>query len=866
MMFCSSGIRVATAAMWTTVADASHAVQLQFDIAGQPLSGALKDFARQSGLQVARFSENSDARAQAVNSRLTAAEALEQLLVGSGHTWRYVNDHTVAIIRIGSPSGSPAGAAIAAGPPAGNESTEGVATTMNRSKFLSRIAVLLGSIAGAVGAPSMYAAAADEASAVPSVLEEVVVTAERRVANVQDIAIAMTVLAGDALDDKAVQRIEDLQFAAPGLTVTSAGITQAVNIRGVGLASGSPSVTNGVSTYIDGLFQPPIVTTNSFFDIADVQVLRGPQGTFVGSASTGGAIFINSRNPTFDGVNGYLTAEVGNYSRKGLQGAVNLPVSSTFGLRGAFNYTDRKSFYTDRGAFNNDAGKLDELSGRLSALWKPSESFQALLKMEYSDKNTGGFAMRPVLTTRYAAGRVGGIRDLNYDTPTRNAERQDIKSLELRYVTASGITFRSLSGYQDKSVHNLTDIDSSSLNTAPAVPSSRQQQDVREQVTTEEINIISPTAGRWDWIVGGYYQKNKIDVLNLNFVGAAIYPQRIFIPTEKSTVGYFGQLSFQATEQLEVQLGLRKSAFKGEQTSGAGVYINFGAPTPPSNLRVANLEGTHKDNKPTGKLSVNWKFNPDNLLFAFVARGYKPGGFNSATSEFRPETVTDFELGWKSTFLGGRMRSSINLFNYDYKDFQAQTIDLGSGANNVTNVTDAKIKGAEVELQAQLGRWRLDGGLSYVDSKLGALTFVNNRLLPGTGLGPQCATGQTLGCFNYTPFLRTNSGGVNLYSPKLTYNLGAEYSFALAGGATLTPRLNYAYVSDQYINLLYDPTTDLLASRSLVSAQLSYVRGHSNLQLYVTNLADKDYSSGQLNNSEFYGAPRQIGARFEYRF
>lgn len=704
-------------------------------------------------------------------------------------------------------------------------------------------------------------------TAADTMLEEIVISAERREAKVQDIAIAITAITGDGLDDKAVKRLEDLQFAAPGLTVTSAGITQAVNIRGVGLASGSPSVTNGVASYIDGLFQPPIVSTNSFYDIADVTVFRGPQGTFVGSSSTGGAIFISSKNPQLGAWDGYVNAELGNYAQTGLQGALNVPVGETLALRGAINHARRDSFYDDHGVVGNEAARLDELSGRLGVLWEPADAFRALLKVEYSDKQTGGFAMRPVPTTAYAAGRIGGIRDLNYDTPTRNAERQLINSLELRYTTAGGIVFRSLSGYQDKEVHNLTDIDAASLPDTPATRFRRQVQDVIEKVTTEEINVISPTDGRWDWILGAYYQHNEIDVVNLNFVGAAtVYPQRIYIPTDKTVQGYFGQLGFQATETVEILLGLRGNMFEGKQLSGAGIYTGYGNPATPNGTRIVDLEGSHDDSKPTGKLSVNWKINPDNLLYGFVARGYKPGGFNSATSEFDPETVTDIELGWKSTLFDGRMRTAINVFNYDYQNFQAAVIDLGSGGNNVTNVADAKIKGFELELQAQLGQVRIDGGLAYVDSELGSLTFVNTRLLPGPQLGPQCASGQTTGCFNYTPFLQTNTGGVNLYSPKWTYNVGVEYRIPLGNDSTLTPRLNYAYVDSQYVNLLYNNVTDLLASRGLLSALITYAREKWDVQLYGTNLSDEEYVAGQLGNNEFYGAPRQYGVRGSVRF
>jgi len=184
-------------------------------------------------------------------------------------------------------------------------------------------------------------------------LEEIIVTAERRTGDIQDIPIAMTAMTGEQLEKKAILRMEDLQYASPSLSVTDAAITQSVNIRGIGLASGDPNATNGVGLYIDGLFQPPIVNTLSFYDLADVQVLRGPQGTFSGANSTGGAVMLNTRRPEVGGdMNGYLQLGAGSYSMTEAQGAIGLPIGDTVAVRAAFNWRDRDSFYDDIGPAN----------------------------------------------------------------------------------------------------------------------------------------------------------------------------------------------------------------------------------------------------------------------------------------------------------------------------------------------------------------------------------------------------------------------------------------------------------------------------------------------------------------------------------
>ena len=724
------------------------------------------------------------------------------------------------------------------------------------------VSIGLGTMIVAAGVGGVAGAAAPEGTAAENgALEEVVVTAQRRAEDPMTIPIAITAINGDQLNDKAVTRLADLQYASPALTISDAGLTQSVNIRGIGLASGSPAVANGVATYVDGLFQPPIVSTNIFYDIANVEVLRGPQGTLVGSNSTGGAIFINSQNPKLGATGGYVELGAGNFGVWSAQGAMNLPVSDTLAFRVAGNLSKRDSFYDSVGSAPTKASELDEKSGRLSMLWKPG-AFQALAKVEYVDRNTGGYAYRPIPGTQYAAAAPADPFTLKYDSPTLNYERGLISDLELRYEFANGLTVRSLSGYQDKNIHNLYDSDGTSV----AVPPTTSNQNIRERVWTQEVNVISPTNGSYNWIVGAYGQKNKIDVHLLNNAGS--FPIDILNPQNKTTTGWFGQLNVKLGDRLELQTGARYSTF---DVDGIGhVIIGFGLPgfgnLPGGGLQVANLSGGHKDGRGTGKVALNFNLDKNNLFYAFVAKGYKPGGFNSSVSQFDPESVIDIEAGWKGTSQDGHVRSQIGVFNNSYHDFQFGLMDLSSGRVGVANLPSATIRGFEAQIQAQLGGWTLDGGAAYVDSKIGGTgSFVNTLLLPPPGsgnLGPQCANGATTGCFDYTPYLQTATSGPNLYSPKWSLNAGVEYRFAVGSGFGLTPRLNYAYLGSQYTSLSYSPVTDYLAARGLLSALLTLqAPGHWSVEAYGTNLTDKVYFTGQSGTSEFVGAPRQYGVR-----
>lgn len=694
-----------------------------------------------------------------------------------------------------------------------------------------------------------------------NVLQEVVVTAQRRVENLQDVPIAATALDADALEAKVVVQLADLQAAAPSLSITNAGQTQAVNIRGIGLASNSPNATAGVATYVDGLFQPPIVQFNSFYDLRSIEVLRGPQGTLVGTNSTGGAIFINSKSPELGASEGYAQLGLGNYDAIEGEGAVNLPIAETLAMRVAGFHRERDSFYRDVGPFDNEPGRLDETGGRMGVLWKPG-SFSALAKLQLNDLQTGGYAYRPILGTAFESTRVGDIRTLSFDTATSHRERALIAGLELNQEFDSGVVLRSLSGYQHKRIFSVDDLDGS---TAGVSIGGDVQWDyfAGEKQYSQELNLISPTDGRFDWILGAYYQRNDIDV-QIRETQAG-FPQDILPQNERTTLGLFAQGNMELTDTLELQLGARYSRYEVE---GEGaVLIGAGIPGfPPGGLPVADLSGDYSESQGTGKIALNWKFDADNLLYVFAARGYKPGGFNSVTSHFDPEIVMNYEAGWKATLLEGKVRTQLAFFYNDYSDFQFDVLEPATGQAGIRNVSNGTIEGVEAQIEAQFNALALDAGFAYVESDLDGFTFVNERRLPPGNLGPQCPSGVPSSpplCFDYGPFMTTVSGGPNLYSPKWTYNVGVEYSIRTTNGTTLTPRINYSYVGSRFSYIAYSPVSDRIEDYGLVSALLMFRKGDWRVTAYGTNLTDKEYVSGHASASrnEFYGAPREYGLR-----
>jgi len=728
---------------------------------------------------------------------------------------------------------------------------------------LSRITLALACSFSVIGSQLAYAQIQDNDIVQESStqVEVITVKSERRIKRLQDIPSSMTALSADDLEAKAVTRLDDLAFASPGLTITDAGVTQSVNIRGIGLSSGDPDVTNGVGTYIDGLFQPPIVSTLDFYDVEYIQVLRGPQGTFAGANSTGGAILVDSKRPELDGdLGGFTTLNSGNYGAYGLKAALHLPVSDQFAARIAVNYKQRDSFYDSVGTADTNAGSLDEKSVRIGLLWEPIESLNFYLKYETTDKDSGGYAYRPIAGTEYAADRTDSIRKISFNSPTGNEESADTLLLDINYEFENGIALKWVAGDQSKNIVNLYDYDASTLGDAV------RTQIVGEEQISHEFNIVSPASDKFEWVVGAYYQKNEVTV----DIDNGPFPTEIDIQNEKITKGLFGQIGYYLTDDLQLEVGVRKITFDAGVADGSGVIVGRGI-LAENGIRVADIAGSYEDDDALGKVSLNWRMTDNHNLYGYIAKGYKPGGINSATSTFDAEEVIAYEGGWKGTLFDRALNGSVSLFYNDYENFQNTNINMATGRLDVSNIAAATIKGVEVAVNGHVGDLKVDFSMSYVNSSLNPTAPIINTRLSGEPALPQCTASQEASsgtCFDFTPYIVNSTSGASLYSPEFSFTTGAEYTFVLNNGAELTPRLNYAWIGEQWTNLIYDESTDLLASRGLLSATLTYQMDEWKIQAYGKNLANKEYVSGQMlnNNTEFYGAPRTFGIDVNYQF
>jgi iron complex outermembrane receptor protein len=741
-------------------------------------------------------------------------------------------------------------------------------------------------------------AEAQTASTSSGQIETVVVTAERRHENLMRTPIAADVISGNELQAKGVLSVDQLQFIAPSVTIDNFGQGIDFNIRGIGKGEHNSQTATGVITYRDGVATfPGYIAEEPYYDVSGIQILRGPQGTFVGQNATGGAVFVDSNNPVIGGgYGGYVMTGFGNYDDGMLQGGVNIPVSDTFALRISGFGDERGSFYSilDTDPADNcphqkyanckpgyNPGDVRWGAGRVSALWKPTEALSVLFKVDADYLDNGAYPADSFEDGFHTYQGVGGTNthytDLFHITanaPQSAMDRFVRSSVKIDYVLSDGITLRSISGYQTASTDYTADLDGASfadphLVLAP-VPGIVYGVDnftffdkVGETIYSQEFNVISPDTGLITWVLGAYTQANTYDFEKpYQFVigepaGSPFSTYSLQGNNPNQAYAVFGQASLNLSNGLQIQFGGRWS----ENRSKNDVQILQFSTIPITDEQVTSSSSFDY------KGSINWTINDDQFLYAFIATGYKPGGLNVPVAQgvqpgaFGPERVMEYETGWKATWFDGHVRTQIDGYYNDYKNFQ---VSIGFPlepvfAFEVNDPNATKIYGLEAETQASFGDFAFSGGVGLMHSTLGQFFATDPRFATTTSCDP--AAGPA------SPTCIDLKGHPQTYAPNFSFNLSAQYTFHLGGDDRLTPRVNYAHESDQWATLFDNSLLgDHLASRDILGAQLDWSHGTYDVTLYGTNLTDLHYEAALNSGLRFAGAPRQFGIRLTKLF
>ncbi len=724
--------------------------------------------------------------------------------------------------------------------------------------------------------PADPGASSEQAEAPAPAQGEIIVTARRRSENLQRTPLSGSVLSGTDLAEKGISNVDALQFGTPSIVVNNFGQGIDFNVRGIGKGEHNTQTATGVITYRDGAPTfPGYFQLEPYYDVANVQVLRGPQGTIVGQNATGGAVFVNSNDPIIGGGNrGYVSANIGNYSQAGFEGAVNLPVSETFAARVAAYGLRRDGFYNITGPsgapYTGNNGDQRHIAGRLSLLWKPSSQLTILSKTDLVYLDMGGYPASP-FRDYYKNFPIGSstpnptyrdLYDISLNSPQEARDKFYRTILRVNYEFAGGMQLRSVSGFSKGNTKYRADLDGTAALT-PVTADRTFFDSVDERQFSQEITLISPDTGRFTYLIGAFGAWNKYNfkapfqfVTDNSSAPGAASEYRLQGINPNRSLAAFGQIGFALTPQLKVELGGRYTASRSRNDVD---ILQFGTPLVAEQLT--------KSDDFSYKASIGWEASRDHYVYGFVATGFKPGGLNvpvgfGTPEPFGPETVTSYELGWKGYFADRRIRTNIAAFHNSYEDFQViignPTLPVFGLEVNVPGTT--KITGIEGEIEARFGRLNLGLGMNVLNSKIGRFFALDQRgtlslspCLPETGPA--------------TPLCRNLQGNDQTYAPNFTFNANASYDFALGADTVLTPRVNFGHIGKQWATLFQDRTRgDRIPERNIVNAQVALRHGSLTVTAYSTNLTDEHYPAALNSGLYFAGSPRQYGLKVQKSF
>lgn len=684
----------------------------------------------------------------------------------------------------------------------------------------------------------------------------IVVTAERRGQDIQTVPVSVVSLSGEALKDRGVSDLQTLQSEVPSLTYTDQGNVKYFNVRGIGISEAEPNQTVGVAIHWDGTYVArEFVFGDAFFDVAAVEVLRGPQGTYAGQNATGGALFITSVRPDFNGTSGFAEATIGNFGRRQVGAGATFQISDSVAVRVSGEVENRDGIYLNLGpqgmnndpAYPNQPGGVSRYVGRAQLLFQPSDDFDLLLIHQFSDRQTDGIPRK-----RFDDGPFGD-RTIAYDVDQQLDTSYHRTTAILNYTGIDAFAVRLLGTYHETSQSFTSDDDNTTSRLRPDVAPDATRIIIDDRYYTGEINLISPDNQPFQWTVGAtildYRQPGTVE--KNPFGGPALYA---YFDTVRKNQSVFGEVGYELTPDLEVKIGGR---YNWDQVgfSSASYFRPVGSFGPTLSLPG----GIRSFGEFTGRAVINWQATPDHFLYASISKGYKPGGTTMFGIEYESENVINYEAGWKGSFMDRAITTSVSAFYMDYRAFQVSySLDVTDPMNAITqNVDGTTIKGVEAQIALDLGGFHLDASMSYLDAKYGDLLVVQPPGLFGGGLPVDAEMinlkGRTI------PFSAKFSGGI-----------GVSYAFDLGDGA-LTPSLRVTHQGQQWASF-YQAPYHVMPAKTLVNARLDYVSDNDwKVGVYARNLLNKEYittvsQTVEGNGSYTLGMPREIGVTLGYSF
>ncbi len=742
----------------------------------------------------------------------------------------------------------------------------------NVSKQVSLASV----IAGVLLSAAALATDAPPAKAVAGLasLEEVVVTANKRVENVQDVAASVSVQSGDILLERRQEQLSDYAAYIPGLNVGNGGKAglASVNLRGVASVSDAASV----GTYLD---EVPLGSSSRYgspanqildllpYDLDRLEVLRGPQGTLYGAGSMGGLIKYVLKNPSLNASGGQIGADVGSVDGAGsvsysLRGVANVAlVKDVLGMRISLYDKSLPGFIDNAFTGKKDVNGQRQQGGRLALLWQPSADLSvklgAVIYRNVADDggtvSTTGFHA----TETTDGSSIGTVSDPVGDLTQTHAFPQAFRE-NLGVYTATinwkpgTFEVTSATGYSNQrtatTVDNTTAIAGgvAEMFGLPAGVLLTGASQIQVKKFSQELRIASQQGKTLDWMVGGFYTDEKVGLVgsplslylpDYTYLGAP-FPGRTQDSTYKE-YAFFGDGTWHVSDKFDVSAGLRYANNKQAVTGTGG--------SSPST----------SENVTTWSFSSRYRLTTDAMVYARVATGYRPGGLNTVflptdvPPRVNSDTLTSYEIGVKSEFLDHRALVNLTVFYIDWKDIQLNSTTGGSTI--LTNGGKAAPKGIELASAFSLFEgFTLGLNSAYTKSELTSTApgafFLTGYQLPGV---PKMSTSVTA---------------------DYTWTAMTDWTAHVGGGIRWVDKVWLTGVEQQGMAA---PAVEA-PSYAMANLNASVTRGPLTLKVYGTNLANKRAIQGgmelinilnQPQQGDFWIAqPRAFGVGFDYKF
>jgi iron complex outermembrane receptor protein len=698
----------------------------------------------------------------------------------------------------------------------------------------------------AMSAPAFAQTQSDSVS-----LETVVVTAQKRQENVQNVPLAVSVVTARQLESAGVKEFTDVSRVAPSLTIRQADqpINASVALRGIGTFAYGIGVEPSVAVQLDDV--PVSFQARAFSDLTDVErieVLRGPQSTLYGKSASAGLINITTRDPSarFTVLANILATDDHEY-----RGAVSLsgPIGETLGYR----LSASRSEYDGNVRNLYDGSRIngrDETSVRGKLLWRPSDQLKVTLGASYIE----GTATSNATVRTYAPGAllrgtagltaavtmpgvVPGEKNLTVsnDTPPYAKSEGFGQSLKIEYDLPKDFTLVSITSHDQFRLDDQLDSDRTSY----AGIKNFQGGYFKAKANTQEFRLLSPGDGDFRYTVGLFYGDND---LRRSFKRGPVFSlaQWYAMATSENKAA-FGQAEWTFLPKTTAIVGLRY------QKEDIDFYFN--------DILNGNAKfsGGNSDSSATYRLGLRQQISDDVMAFGSFATGHKgqtydlTTGFNQARANvgpIKPETSDSFEAGIKSQLFDHRVMLNGTVFHVKYDDYQAQGIDTIGGTQNfrLTNVGKVLTKGVEIEATAIATKdLRFNAAIAYVDAKITA--FPKAACWPGQTAAQGCVAG--------SPAFQDLKGATLPNAPKWKLNVGMDFSQPI-GSVEMIFAAAYAYQTKVNFSLNTDPGTVQKAYGVLnVSGGFRKPGGGYQAVIFVNNVFDKGYG---VNGGNQFGA------------